>query len=106
VTPADEITAAADKLEPLAKSAQHDLETADYWKLYDPSTAWADGFINGFGGASSDLVALLPPAAVTELVRWLRAEARRLTHGSLPDWQNTVSPHAVALARIINGGQQ
>ncbi|CAL9502510.1 hypothetical protein [Streptomyces sp. enrichment culture] len=68
MTPADELTAAADTLEPLAGH--------------------------------------LPPAAALELSRWLRAEAHRLTRNTLPEWQDTVSPHAVAFARAINGGAQ
>jgi hypothetical protein len=93
--PADELRAAADKLRPLAEAAQHDLETADYWEPYDPARAWADGFINGFGGACSDLVAVLPPAAVIKLARWLQSAARDAVEIG-PD------PHALAVARAIN----
>lgn len=102
MTPADELTAAADRLDPLADAAQHDLDTDDYWSGYPKATAWWDGLTNGMGGTSGDLAGAIPPAAVKELARWLRAEARRLAYGSLPEWQDTVSPHAVALARLIN----
>ncbi|WP_033024051.1 hypothetical protein, partial [Streptomyces capuensis] len=33
-----------------AHAAQHELRTSDYWKGYDPATAWGDGFDNGMGG--------------------------------------------------------
>ncbi|MDX3520746.1 hypothetical protein [Streptomyces scabiei] len=98
---ADELTAAADTLESLARAAEHDLATNDYWTGYDKTTAWRDGFQNGMGGEPGDLAGALPPAAVLELARWLRAEARRLSYASLPEWQETVSPHAVALARAL-----
>ena len=96
MNPADELTAAADKLEPLAVAAQEDLEGGDYWMVYDPATAWCDGLTNGMGGASGDLAAALPPNAVIELARWLRSAARDAREIG-PD------PHALAVARAING---
>lgn len=106
MTPAEELAAAADLLQPLAEAAQADLDTADFWKCYTPATAWHDGLTNCMGGPSGELAGALPPAAVTELVRWLRAEARRLATTARPEWQDVVSPHAVALARAILGGLQ
>ncbi|MEU5596625.1 hypothetical protein [Streptomyces sp. NPDC020298] len=100
-TPADELTAAADLLEALAKKAQHDLDAKDYWSGYDKATAWRDGFTNGMGGICSELVGAIPPTAVLELARWLRAEARRMATTAHPYWQDTVSPHALALARAL-----
>ncbi|MFD7705624.1 hypothetical protein [Streptomyces sp. NPDC059786] len=105
-TPADEIRAAADQLEPLADKAQADLENDDYWKCYDPNTAWWDGLTNGMGGASGDLAGAISPAAVKELARWLRAEARRASCASSVEGQAVVSAHALAFARAINGGEQ
>ena len=102
-TPADELRTAAEKLAPLAEAAQEDLETGDYWAGYPKATAWWDGLTNGMGGASGDLAGAIPPAAVKELARWLRAEARRLVATTHPGWQETVSPHALAVARAING---
>ena len=96
--PADELTAAADKLTPLAEAAQRDLDTGDYWACYNPATAWHDGLTNGMGGASGDLAAAIPPKAVTELARWLRSAARDAREIG-PD------PHALAVARAINGAQ-
>lgn len=94
-TPADELKTAAATLKPLAEAAQHDLETDDYWKPYNPATAWRDGFVNGFGGVSSDLVAALPPTVVLELARWLQSAARDAREIG-PD------PHALAVARAVN----
>ncbi|NUO42385.1 MAG: hypothetical protein HOV82_10135 [Streptomyces sp.] len=93
---ADELRNAADKLRALATAAQKELDTGDYWACYDPAIAWRDGLTNGMGGASGDLAAVLPPAAVTELARWLRSAARDAREIG-PD------PHAVAVARAVNG---
>lgn len=98
---AGELTAAADVLEALARTAQADVDTDDYWSGYNPATAWRDGLTNGMGGASGDLAAALPPEAVLELSRWLRAEARRLAVTTHPGWQETCSPHALAVARAL-----
>jgi hypothetical protein len=92
---ADELRAAAEKLSPLAEAAQRELETGDYWKPYAPATAWRDGLTNGMGGASGDLAGAIPPAAVIELVRWLKSAARDAMEIG-PD------PHAVAVARAIS----
>ncbi|WP_369274478.1 hypothetical protein AB5J55_35165 [Streptomyces sp. R11] len=91
---ADELTAAADVLEPLARKAQQDVDTGRYWSCYDKATAWRDGLTNGMGGASGDLAAALPPAAVLELSRWLRSAARDAREIG-PD------PHALAVARAL-----
>lgn len=87
-----ELTAAADRLDTAATAARHDLENDDYWTCYDPATAWRDGFVNGFGGPTSELAALFHPDVATELARWLRREAR----------DATPSQHALALARAVN----
>lgn len=104
MTPADEITTAATKLRALAETAQHDLETADYWKPY-ATDAWAHGFINGFGGPSSDYVAVLPPAAGLALAAWLEITATSLAASTHPDWQDCVAADALATARAINRAQ-
>ncbi|NUS83695.1 MAG: hypothetical protein HOY75_13350 [Streptomyces sp.] len=98
-SPAEQLTAAADKLAPLAEAAQKDLETDDYWACYDPATAWYDGLTNGMGGASGNLAGAIPPKAVTELARWLRSAARDAREIG-PD------PHAVAVARAILAASQ
>lgn len=98
-----ELNAAADTLEALARTAEQDLATNDYWAGYNPATAWRDGLTNGMGGASGDLAAALPPAAALELSRWLRAEARQETYSLAEFGHRSASPHAVAVARAING---
>lgn len=102
---APELTTAADTLESLARAAEADVATNDYWKYYDPATAWHDGLTNGMGGASGDLAGALPPAAALELSRWLRAEARQEAYSLAEFGHRSASPHAVALARAINGSQ-
>lgn len=101
MTPTAELTAAADLLQPLAEKAQHDLDTKEYWACYDKTAAWRDGFVNGFGGISSDLVAYFTPTFATELARLFRAEARRL---ALPGLKDPASPHVLTLARTILEG--
>lgn len=91
---ADELTAAAEVLEPLARKAQQDVDTGDYWSGYDKATAWRDGLTNGMGGASGDLAAALPPKAVLELSRWLRSAARDAR-------EIGADPHALAVARAL-----
>ncbi|MEU0393847.1 hypothetical protein ABZ208_13890 [Streptomyces sp. NPDC006208] len=99
MSPADELRAAADKLGKLADVAQQDLDTGEYWSFYDKATAWRDGFTNGFGGVSSELVALFTPTAARELSRWLQSAARDAVEIG-PD------PHALAVARAINGAPE
>ncbi|MDJ0342223.1 hypothetical protein QMK19_03355 [Streptomyces sp. H10-C2] len=36
------------------------------------------------------------------LADWLDAEATRLTTTAHPDWHETVAPHAIRIARLIN----
>lgn len=102
MTAAPELTAAADTLESLARAAEQDVATSDYWKCYLPETAWRDGLTNGMGGASGDLAGALSPAATLELSRWLRAEARHEAYTLAEFGHRSASPHAVALARAIN----
>lgn len=109
MTPADELRTAAQTLKDLADIAQEDLDTDDYWKPYDKATAWRDGFVNGFGGVCSDLVALFTPATVHALAEWLRESA--VVH--LPDTEcgycdprrnpKRLPCPALAVARQING---
>lgn len=89
-----ELTYAADVLEALARKAQQDMTTNDYWSGYDKATAWRDGLTNGMGGASGDLAAALPPEAVLELSRWLRSAARDAR-------EIGPNPHALAVARAL-----
>lgn len=91
-----EIELASDRLDERVRAAAHDLAHNDYWAPYDELTAWRDGFVNGFGGASSELAGVLTPAVVGELVRLMRAEVRSSS------WRHTLSPHLLAFARGVN----
>lgn len=105
MTPADEMYAAAQTLLDLADAAQDDLDTADYWKPYPAATAWRDGFVNGFGGISSDLAALFPPSTARLIAQWLRLTADHLAANMHPAWQECTGGPALAVARAINGSQ-
>lgn len=98
--PIEEIARAADTLDALMRTAMADLESDDYWKPYDPETAWRDGLVNGFGGPSSELAGVLSPAAVAEIVRHMREEVRRSS------WRHTFSVHLLAFARIVNSASE
>jgi hypothetical protein len=112
-TPADELRIAAQKLRALADTAQRDLETDVYWTPYT-SNAWAQGFINGFGGVSSEYVAVLPPTVGTALAELLERMAKlaglyATLHRS-ETGTTVVEQHpdgtireALAVARAING---
>lgn len=101
-TAADELRAAAETLRSLATIAQDDLDNADYWAGYDKATAWRDGFVNGFGGVSSDLVAVFTPMTATALADWLDYEADLASRlpGSVLRSRNH---HALAVARAVLG---
>lgn len=71
VSPAAVLRAAAVRLRGAAEAAAKDLETNDFWRSYEPATAWRDGLVNGFGGAPGELAALFPPAAALALAEWL-----------------------------------
>lgn len=107
MTPADELRTAAQTLMDRADIAQHDLDTDDFWKCYDPATAWRDGFVNGFGGVSSDLVAVFTPATAQSLAAWLRVEAETWAGDEVHSrctTQTCTLDAALAVARQINGG--
>lgn len=91
-----EMELAASRLEPLIKAAIADLETDDYWKGYEPFTAWQDGFVNGMGGECSNLVGVITPYALVEILHQLRAEAR------ITSQRQIHSPHLLAFARKVN----
>jgi hypothetical protein len=47
-------------------------------------------------------IAAMGPNVGALLADWLDDEARRLAATALPDWQDVVSPHALAVARAVN----
>ena len=106
-SPTDELRTAAQSLMDLADAAQEDLDTGDYWKPYDKATAWRDGFANGFGGVSSDLVAVFPPATAQALATWLRKAAEHYDAGFTccddgPQHCDEITAPALAVARQVN----
>jgi hypothetical protein len=110
VSAAEELRKAAGTLGELAALAQKDLDTEDYWKPYDPQTAWRDGFVNGFGGVCSDLVAEFTPSVAMMLADLMNASAKfvdiyeRLAGGEVPDAeQDMMVRRLLAIAREING---
>jgi hypothetical protein len=94
-TPADTLRRAAALLRQHATAAEREIETNPYWhsQIAERPDWWANGVTNGLGGAGGDFAALLSPTAGVELAKWLEAEAR----------QSVVSPHAVAVARLLLG---
>lgn len=111
--PAAELRAAAQRLLDAAAAAQHDLETGNHWKPYPPATAWRDGFVNGMGGACSELAALFPPRTVRTVIAWMRraagraAEMQRFLGDEFQDGAFDQDVHdALAFARAINQQEQ
>lgn len=105
--PADELRQAAQTLMDLADVAQTDLDTDDYWKPYDKATAWRDGFVNGFGGVCSDLVAVFTPAVAHALAAVLRLEADVVAARTAEDGTDEYAvdlrgDHLLDIARQIN----
>lgn len=100
-TPADDLHAAAALLRERAAAAQTDLETADYWTPYDTVTAWRDGHVNGFGGVSSEYVAMLPPSAGLALADWLDAYGLDWDRCPADHPGTALDEHALTVARQI-----
>jgi hypothetical protein len=48
-----------------------------------------------------DRAALMSPAIRPLLAAWLEAEAQRLNTTTHPAWQDTVAPHALAIAHAL-----
>ncbi|MGW6531425.1 hypothetical protein [Streptomyces venezuelae] len=76
MTPAEEITAAA--------------KTVRGWTAEEPAAVWGPTDIAQFGPALAD---------------WLDATAARLQQHTHPGWQDMAEPHALTVARTINGGK-
>ncbi|MFI1562166.1 hypothetical protein ACH4ZX_03730 [Streptomyces sp. NPDC020490] len=108
MTPAEEIEAAAVKLRSLVTDA-----TEGPWHTCDPNIRWGDDrdhrlvgggkilakFNNGHNGPlNADYVAAMHSGVGEKLTRWLRSAARDAREIG-PD------PHALAVARAINGSQ-
>ena len=57
------------------------------------------------GESDADYIAAMHPGVGLALADWLESTAESLDATTHPGWQETVSPHALAVARAINGGQ-
>ncbi|MBW5420310.1 hypothetical protein GKQ77_01825 [Streptomyces sp. BG9H] len=125
-TPADELRTAAATLRVHAAAAAEDSgNTTWHTTRHFPdqpnttyTTVWAtDGkpLLRGGGGRGrphpyvsapvGDYIAAMDPAVGLALADWLDATAARLQQQAHPDWQDTVEPQALAVARAINGRQ-
>jgi len=95
-SPALTVHEAAAVIRRIAERAQHDLDTDDFWKCYNPATAWRDGFENGMGGVCSELAGLFTPALAAEFADWLDTVASANARHDQP-----LPPLALAAARAF-----
>lgn len=95
-----------------ADAAQHDVDNDDYFRYYDPATAYRDGMDNGMGGATGKLAALLGPDVAKVLAKAL-AEIAEMdgqydeliqdhNRKTCDDFTCFVFGHLVDIARIID----
>lgn len=136
MTPAEELTAAAEKLRALATAASTDSSgrpTAHWDVRYQPGVLpgappqrdrgcaliatdggndvrLLGGGSNGSRGSTPSIgpdhgryAAAMDPGVGAALADWLDEVAERLAVTTHPDWQDTVEPHALAVARRILG---
>lgn len=107
---ANELQEAALILEDRASAAQRDLEEDGYWKPYAKETAWRDGFVNGFGGISSELVSVMTPGTCLLLadlfhhtVKFVNTIQRLYGEGDLPENHLDGSIRRIlSVARAVN----
>lgn len=91
MTPAEEITAAADKLRAHASTTEQGL-----------AAALREGTRDLFGKAQPDPAAMHPNVSKA-LAKWLENTAISLNSSTHPDWQDCVAPDALAVARAVLG---
>ncbi|NED75333.1 hypothetical protein G3I51_24020 [Streptomyces sp. SID9944] len=125
MTPADELRAAADKLRHLAATASDD-SGSPHWTAtrHFPdqpdsgfTSLWAAGgrpLLAGGGGRGrppayvsapvGDYIAAMGPGVGAALADWLTEYAASLDKATHPEWQETVAPRPLAVARAILGG--
>ncbi|MFI9154527.1 hypothetical protein [Streptomyces sp. NPDC053367] len=128
MTPADELRAAADKLRTLTTAdgiepgpwrtewheQQYELLSADPTSV--AITEWTYAIATWEPQASeqraecdtanADYIATMHPSVGSALAAWLESTATALAANTHPGWQECVAPHAIAVARAINGGEQ
>lgn len=96
----------------LAEAADLDVRSDEYYRCYDPATAYRDGMVNGMGGNAGDLAGLFGPEAVRPLATALGEIARMgrdyeelvqdHNRNTCADFQCTVWGHLVDIARAID----
>lgn len=117
MTPADEITTAAEKLRSLIAFLG---DNRGPWKVGTPPSGYPQSISNvGVPYCIADThedpsipvftiapyIATMHPGVGAALADWLETTAIRLNHSTHADWQDTVEPKALAVARAINGSQ-
>lgn len=55
-----------------AEAVQREIDSTDFFKCYNPETAYADAMLNGMGGTSGDMASLLGPDVALILAQALR----------------------------------
>lgn len=102
MTPADEMTAAAQLLLDLADDTDEEIKTNEYWHSQLTTNWFANGIENAVGGPAGQLAGLLNPAVARALAKTFRAWARM---GEVdPDLLNRVGgPETLGLARKLLG---
>jgi hypothetical protein len=62
----------SEALKQRAEAVQAEIESSDFFKCYEPETAYADGMLNGMGGTIGDMTSLIGPDVVLILAQALR----------------------------------
>jgi hypothetical protein len=117
VTPAEELTAAVDKLGALTDAASHgpwiEAGIGDYgWSVIGGDYPLTSNFAvetedSEQGKADAAYIAAMNPLIGKALAEWLRSEAQAFRGGQGRGFDGAdlyrVNPRALALARLING---
>ena len=127
-TPADELRTAAEKIRELIDGVPRDLwgdrpwhveacsdkatgdcpciVTQGEYKPFDqPQVPMIQYVADAETTGHANYIAAMHPGVGLALADWLESTAESLDSTTHPGWQETVAPHALAVARAINGGQ-
>ena len=96
----------------LAEVAGLDVRRDEYYRCYEPATAYRDGMVNGMGGNAGDLAGLLGPEAARHLAKAL-GEVSRMgreyeelvqdhNRKTCADFRCTVWGHLVDIAHAVD----
>ena len=114
-TAADELRAASARLRELAAAVEADIATNPYWASeehppHDYPNLYPRGVDNGLGGPAGAYAAALHLGVGTALADWLEATANEVARIEEQYQDRTagesMAPHALAVARLINTGSQ